>query len=102
MSRQMLPAHRQLLIEHLPYELDMLKWSYALLHDLHDDQLVPWPSEKVFQVTSVGPKPLDREIADQPVLLGAARLSRPPQHSAHGALYRAVAGAVQGLLALGK
>jgi hypothetical protein len=32
----MLPAHRQMLLEHLPYELGMLEWSYAALYD---DQL---------------------------------------------------------------
>jgi hypothetical protein len=28
-----LPAHRRLLEEHLPYELGMFEWSYAALHD---------------------------------------------------------------------
>src|SRR6516165_815690 len=29
----LLPAHREFLIEHLPYELEMLEWSYAALHE---------------------------------------------------------------------
>jgi hypothetical protein len=33
---EMLPAHRQMLMEHLPHELQMLEWSYAALYD---DQL---------------------------------------------------------------
>jgi hypothetical protein len=39
MLEQMLPAHRQMLVEHLPYELGMLEWSYAALYD---DQLSPF------------------------------------------------------------
>jgi hypothetical protein len=43
---------------------------------------------------------LDFNVGEcRPRLLRLAGLSRPPEHPAHGALYRAGAGPVQGLLA---
>jgi hypothetical protein len=38
-------AHRQFLIEHLPYELDIFEQSYASLHDVRFDRGERMPSD---------------------------------------------------------
>jgi hypothetical protein len=46
----MLPAHRQMLSEHLPYELGMLDWSYAALYD---DQLASFKNHMLIRNLAV-------------------------------------------------